>query len=116
MQELALLTLEVARDHDVDDDAQIAASPTATAQRWDPLASDRQRLVGLRARRDLEQRVLLDRLARLGDEVDELVVVGEDRDRAGVVDYLALDLGAVGAPVAATRTGSPAAASAVATT
>jgi len=40
-------------------------------------------LVVERARRDLQQRVLLDRLARLGDEIDELVIVGEDRDRAG---------------------------------
>jgi hypothetical protein len=54
-----------------------------------------------RARRDLQQRVLADRLARLGDEVDELLVVGEDRDRAGVLDDLALDLGPVGAPVEA---------------
>src|SRR6202041_2724595 len=54
LQELPLLALEMARDHDVDDDAQIAAAATAAAQRRDPLAADRQRLVGLRPGRDLE--------------------------------------------------------------
>jgi hypothetical protein len=50
-----------------------------------------------RARRDLQQPVLPDRLARLADQMDALLVVGEDPDRTGVLDDLALDLAAVGA-------------------
>ena len=53
--------------------------------------------------RDLQQPVLLNRLARLAHQVDDLVVVGEDRDRARVLDHLALDLGPVLAPVALDR-------------
>ena len=56
-QQLALLALQAPRDDDVDDHAQVAAAPAA--QRRHPGAAHDQRLVRLRAGRDLE----LDRLA-----------------------------------------------------
>ena len=42
------------------------------------------------AGRQLEHLLLVDRLARLVDEVDALAVVRDHRDRAGVADELAL--------------------------
>ena len=50
---------------------------------------------------DLEAGVLADHLARLANEVDDLVVVGEDPDRPGMFDQLAFDQSPLGPPEAA---------------
>src|SRR5436190_5762966 len=57
------------------------------------------RLVEL-ARRDLEHVGVVDRLARLPDEPEVLVVVADDPDCARVADDVALDLLAVGVAIA----------------
>src|SRR6476646_9876676 len=52
------------------------------------------------SRRALQQLVVLDRLARLRDQVGELLVVGQHRHRARMLDDLPLDLAPVSAAVA----------------
>ena len=52
------------------------------------------------ARRDLEEVRIADDLARLTHEEEVAAVVGDDADRTLVADDLALDLLAVGIPVA----------------